>query len=155
MPIFAAADALEMAVQVEENGTAFYEAAAKGTKDVRLKELFEELARREQAHRKVFEDLARRVEPASKPSNSDVGDYGSFLEAALDHAIFSGPEKALRLAEEASDRDAALRAAMAFEKDTMLFYYDLREMVGERDREIISDIIREEKRHLSRLVKLV
>jgi rubrerythrin len=58
------------------------------------------------------------------------------------------------MAEEAGDRAAALRAAMGFEKDTMLFYYDLREMVSEKDRQIITDIIREEKQHLRRLVNL-
>lgn len=155
MPVFVAAQALGMAVQVEENGAAFYDAAAQRAEDPDLREVFEELAGLEREHRKVFEEMAQGFEPAAEPSTSDVGDYASFLEVALDHAVFSGPDKALRLAEEADDREAALRAAMAFEKDTMLFYHDLREMVGEKDREIISDVIREEKQHLRRLVELL
>jgi rubrerythrin len=43
---------------------------------------------------------------------------------------------------------------MGFEKDTMLFYYDLREMVDETDRATITDIINEEKQHLRRLAKM-
>jgi len=151
MAVFAAAQALEMAVSIEKNGAAFYTSAAERTEDRELSELFAELAGREEAHRQVFEGMAERVEPASRPTESDVGDYASFLEVALDHAVFSGQDKALRMAEEADTRAEALRAAMGFEKDTMLFYYDLREMVAEKDREIISEVIQEEKKHLRRL----
>ena len=155
MAVFSAAQALSMAVRIEENGTAFYTAAAERTEDQELRELFEELAGRERAHRQVFEDMAKHVEPVSGPVESDVGDYASFLEVALDHAVFAGEDKALRMAEEADSGPAALRAAMGFEKDTMLFYYDLREMVGEKDRVLISEVIQEEKRHLRRLVDSV
>jgi rubrerythrin len=68
--------------------------------------------------------------------------------------VFVGPDKALRMAEEARDRKAVLRAAMGLEKDTMLFYYDLREMVADVDRATVSDIINEEKQHLRRLAKM-
>lgn len=143
-----------MAVKIEEDGAAFYRAAADKTDDAEIKALFEDLAGREDAHRAVFEEMAEGVEPVPEPAGSDVGDYASFLEAALDNAVFRGPDKALRIAEQADDRASALRAAMGFEKDTMLFYYDLREMVGESDREIISEIISEEKQHLRRLVSV-
>ena len=159
MAVFSAAQALEMAVKIEEHGEAFYRAAREKSDDVQIQELFDELAAREQAHRRVFQDMAEgRValadEPTSEPPTSDVGDYASFLEVALDHAVFSGPDKALRMAEQADDRATILRAAMGLEKDTMLFYYDLREMVGDEERELISDVIREEKQHLRRLATM-
>jgi rubrerythrin len=99
--------------------------------------------------------MARDVEPAPELAGEEAEDYQAFLEVALDQAVFSGQDKALRMAERAEDRDAALRAAMGLEKDTMLFYYDLREMVAEVDREAISAIIREEKKHLARLAGMV
>lgn len=153
MAVFAASQALDMAVKVEENGEAFYRAAAERQTESDLKALFEDLAGRERSHREVFERMAAEVEETPEPAPSDVGDYESFLTVALDQALFSGPDKALRMAKEAQDRAAVLRAAMGFEKDTMLFYYDLREMVGEKDREVVSDIIREEKQHLLRLTR--
>ena len=154
MAVFSAAQALEMAVKIEEHGEAFYRAAGEKRDDREVQELFADLATRERAHRDVFERMAAGMEPASEPSTSDVGDYASFLEVALNHAVFSGPDKALRMAEKAEHRTAALRAAMGFEKDTMLFYYDLRELVDANDREIISDVIQEEKQHLRRLAAL-
>lgn len=154
MPVFAAAQALQMAVKIEEHGAAFYRAAIERSDDVQIRELFEDLADRERAHRAVFEGMAERVGTVPEPSGSDVGDYASFLEVALDHAVFSGPDKALKMAERADDRAAALQAAMGFEKDTMLFYYDLREMVSASDRKVITHIIREEKQHLRRLAAM-
>ena len=59
------------------------------------------------------------------------------------------------MAKQAEDQEAALRAAIGFEKDTLLFFYDLRDMVNEADRETISRIIREEKKHLRRLAKML
>ena len=155
MAVFSAAQALEMAVSIEENGETFYTADADRTEDQELRELFVDLAGRERAHREVFEDMAERIGPVAEPATSDVGDYASFLEVALDHAVFAGQDKALRMAEEAEGRSQALRAAMGFEKDTMLFYYDLREMVPDKDRALISKVIREEKRHLRRLVDTI
>jgi len=154
MAVFQASQALEMALQIEENGEAFYEAAAERSGDSEVAELFEELATRERRHYEVFEGMAETVGPPAEPAREEIGDYASFLQVALDHAVFEGPDKALRMAEGARDRDAALRAAMGFEKDTMLFYYDLREMVDDADRETITDIINEEKQHLRRLAAM-
>ena len=44
---------------------------------------------------------------------------------------------------------------MGFEKDTLLFFYDLREMVSEGERGAISGIISEEKAHLRRLARML
>jgi rubrerythrin len=155
MAVFGAAQALEMAMSMEVNGEAFYKAVSEKTGDAELKELFEDLASRERGHYRVFQRMAQDVEPGPELPGQEGEDYQAFLEVALDQAVFSGEDKALRMVERAGDRDTALRAAMGLEKDTLLFYYDLREMVGESDRETISDIIREEKKHLARLAAMV
>jgi len=155
MAVFQAAQALEMAMGMEVNGEAFYKAVSEKTDDEELKGLFQELASQERAHRKVFERMAQGVEPAPEIPVQATQEYEAYVEVALDQAVFRGEDKALRLAERAEDRETALRAAMGLEKDTMLFYYDLREMVDESDREVITDIIREERQHLARLAKMV
>jgi hypothetical protein len=98
-----------------------------------------------------------RVRP--DPDLSSVGvqydEYQTYLQVALDQALFAGPDKGLTLARQAQDRETALRAAMGFEKDTLLFFYDLREMVSEAERGTISDVILEEKSHLRRLAKML
>ena len=57
MTLFTAAQALEMAMDIEKNGEAFYrEAAAKAT-DPQVTELFEDLALQEQVHYRIFQHM--------------------------------------------------------------------------------------------------
>jgi rubrerythrin len=151
MAVFTAAEALEMAKRIEENGESFYRAAAEETGDSEIRELFEDLADQERAHYKVFEGMLESLGSSAALPDIDGDEYRAYVSAALDSALFAGPDKALSMAKEASDRVGAIRAAMGFEKDTMLFYYDLREMVGQSQRDTVSRVISEEKGHLQRL----
>jgi rubrerythrin len=154
MATLTAAEALQWALAIEKNGEAFYnEVAAKST-DREVKALFEDLAAQEQGHYKAFQKMLEEVKPDPYLSAVEHDEYQAYLKVALDSALFAGPDKGLALAKQAKDRQTALRAAMGFEKDTLLFFYDLREMVSEMERGIVSDIILEEKDHLRRLAKI-
>ena len=153
MAVFTAAQGLEMAMQIETNGEAFYSTVAAETSVAELKDLFEFLAAQERNHYKVFEKLLGRVEPGPGMLAPEEDEYSMYLDVALDQALFSGADKALAAARRAQDKTAAIRTALGFEKDTLLFFYDLREMVGENDRETLSRIINEEKSHVRRLAR--
>jgi rubrerythrin len=155
MAIFTAAEALEMAMEIEKNGEVFYTAVAQKSADPEVQALFEDLAAQERGHYRVFQKMLGAVEPALELPATEYDEYQTYVQSALDNALFAGPDKALALAKQAEDRETALRAAMGFEKDTMLFFYDLREMVGEADQEAVSNVIREEKKHLRRLAGLL
>jgi rubrerythrin len=157
MGIFTAAEALEMAMQIETNGEVFYNAVAAKMADPGVKKLFQELAAQEQRHYEVFQKMAGTVGGVASPSAPDVerDEYQIYLQAALDNALFAGKDKALALAEQARDRQAALRVAIGFEKDTLLFFYDLHGMVSEAEQKAVGGIIQEEKLHLRRLAKLL
>ena len=156
MAFLTAAEALKWAMEIEENGEVFYNAVAAKSADPEVKALFEDLAVQERGHRRAFQKMLEKVKP--DPDLSSVGiqydEYQAYLQAVLADALFAGPDKGLALAEQAQDRETALRAAMGFEKDTLLFFYDLREMVSEAERGAISDVILEEKAHLRRLAKM-
>ncbi len=155
MAIFTATEALEMALEIEKNGETFYNEVAARSTDPEVKALFEDLAAQERAHYQVFEKMVRGVRSAPELPAAVYDEYQGYLQTALENALFAGPDKALALAKQAKDRETALRAAMGFEKDTLLFFYDLREMVSEADRKAISSIIREEKAHLRRLARML
>ena len=162
MAILTAAEALKWALEIEKNGEAFYNEVAAKSADPEVKALFEDLAAQERGHYQVFQQMLERVKPdpdLSTPStllrtSIDYDEYQTYLQVALAEALFAGPDKGLTLAKQAKDRETALRAAMGFEKDTLLFFYDLREMVSEAERGAISNIIVEEKAHLRRLAKM-
>lgn len=151
MSVFTAAEALEMALQIEKNGEAFYAAVAAKSADPELKALFEDLAAQEQMHYLVFQKMLGGAGSAPVLPAGEYDQYQAYLQTALDSALFAGTDKALALAEQAADRQTALRAALGFEKDTLLFFYDLRDMVSEADQQAVSAVIREEKKHLRRL----
>jgi len=157
MAVLTAAEALKWALEIEKNGEAFYnEVAAKSAAilDDEVKALFEDLAAQERGHYRAFQRMLEEVKPDPDLSTVEYDEYQTYLQVALADALFAGPDKGLTLAKQAQDRETALRAAMGFEKDTLLFFYDLREMVSQAERVAISDIILEEKAHLRRLAKM-
>jgi len=155
MAIFTTAEAIDIAMEIEKNGELFYHEVATKSAGSEVKALFEDLAAQERAHYRVFEKMLGDVRPAPGLPAAEYDQYEAYLQVALENALFAGPDKALTLAKQAEDRETALRAAMGFEKDTLLFFYDLREMVSEPDKASISNIIREEKTHLRRLVGML
>ena len=155
MAVFTAAEALEMALEIERNGETFYNAAAEKSADPEVKALFEDLAVQERRHYRAFQKMLEGAKPAPELPAAEYEEYQAYVQVALDNALFAGPDKALALAEQAQDRETALRAAMDFEKDTLLFFYDVREMVSEGEQVTVSGIIREEKAHLRRLAGML
>jgi rubrerythrin len=155
MAVFTAAEALEMALQIEKNGEVFYNAVAGKSDDSEIKTLFEDLAAQEEIHYRIFKKMLGGVGSAPALPAGEYDQYQAYMLAALDNALFAGEDKALALAEKATDRETALRAALGFEKDTMLFFYDLREMVGETDKASVSRVIGEERKHVRRLAALL
>jgi rubrerythrin len=155
MAILTAAEALKWALEIEQNGETFYKAVAGKSAEPEVKALFEDLAAQERGHYRVFQKMLEEVKPDPDLSRLDYDEYQTYLQVALADALFAGPDKGLALAAQAQDRETALRAAMGFEKDTLLFFYDLREMVSKAEREAISDIILEEKAHLRRLAGML
>lgn len=155
MPAFTAAQALEMAMQIEANGEAFYNAAAAKATDGGVKATFQQLARDEAKHHAAFRKMAGGlVQPGGRADPGD-DDYRDYLRAMLEGHIFAGSDKALAALDRVEDARSALQGAIGLEKDTLLFYYDLREMVGESDRDILTDIIHEEKSHVHRLAAML
>ena len=156
MVILTAAEVVEWALEIEKNGETFYVAVAAKSADPEVKALFEDLAAQERGHYRTFQKMLATT-PARGLStfDFDYDEYQAYLQVALANALFAGPDKGLALAEQAQDRETALRAAIGFEKDTLLFFYDLREIAREADREIISAIILEEKTHLRRMARML
>lgn len=155
MAVFTAAEALNMALRAEKTGQAFYEGAARKMEDPQTKALLEELATWEERHYKTFQALADRVGDPPSLSVPEWDEYDQYLQAALSSALFAGPDKALAAADKLSNEQEALRMALGFEKDTLLLYYDMREMMPEGEREVISEIILEEKSHAMRLATML
>jgi rubrerythrin len=81
--------------------------------------------------------------------------YVMYLQATIQSSFFDGSDKALSLAEQVTSEQQALEMALGFEKETMLFFYDLRDKVSDLDKPVVERIINEERVHMRRLAAMV
>jgi rubrerythrin len=154
MALLTADEIIEIAMHLEESGEVFYNAAADKATEAGAKALFEELALQEQYHRRAFQHMGRGVvEVALSPEQ--WGEFQAYTGALLQNHFFANPENALNIAAEAEDEQSALRAALSFEKETLLFFHELRDAVRGPGQQTVDRIIQEEKQHVQRLAGLL
>jgi rubrerythrin len=153
MPALSAKSVLRWAMEIEESGKAFYEAVAAKAQDREAKLVLQDLAYQEERHYRTFQNMLDKIPEADV--ETDSAEYQRYLQTALDKALLGGPERGLALAQQATNEAEALQAAIAFEKDTLLFFYDLRDMVPASQRETISAIIEQEKSHVKQLSRVL
>lgn len=154
MALLTGDEIVEIATRLEESGEAFYNAAAEQATTADIKVLFEELAVQEQYHRRAFQQMGRDVvEVALSPEQWDQ--FQAYTTALLQQSFFAKPEGALEQATVAKDEREALQAALDFEKETLLFFHELRDAVKGPGRQVVERIIGEEKRHIQRLSSML
>ena len=155
MAIFGATDIIEMAMEVEKSGEVFYAEVARKATSAEVRELFEELAEQERYHHAAFKAMSGSVWEQTSSVEGEWDQYVMYLQATIKSSFFEGSDKALSLAEQVSSEQEALEMALGFEKETMLFFYDLREKVSDSDKSVVERIINEERAHMRRLASMI
>jgi rubrerythrin len=151
---FNAAEVFQVAVQIEENGRRFYQEGLKHIDDPEVKRLFEELAREEVEHKKKFESiLAELPKEATSPNVFDPENQKSqYIQMMADQHVFVKAEGMDRHLADVRDMKDALKLAIEFEKDSVIFFLSMQDATeGTRGKELINLLIREEQEHLRRL----
>jgi len=152
--LMTATDLVELAMQVEKSGEAFYVTVAKKSKTAKLRELFEDLREQEVKHYAVFAKLAETVRDSPVMAD-DRDEYLEYVNATIQGALFQGPDKALTVAKEITSEKEAVRMALGFEKETLLFFHSLRGAVHGMDQAYVDRIIAEERSHVRRLAAIL
>ncbi len=149
MAEFSIMEVIEMAVQTEKKGYEFYTEMAEKFKEVPdVNELFSKLATREQVHEKRFEELKEIVGENPAENWEEVSNY---MRSLVESAFFLGKEKSTAHMQSIQDYRAAVGFALAFEKETLLYFYSMRDAVQEKD--IVDEIINEEQSHIMWLTR--
>ncbi len=147
---FSGCEIVEMAIQIEENGKAFYDELIKKVDIPEVIEVLKRLSADETRHIEVFRGLFNSV-----CDYDDGGEYTeeyfAYLNALTRGHVFTQKEKAEQLIKDISSFKEGLKLAMSFEKDTILFFEELKKAVTAKDRGIVESLIVEEKKHLSDL----
>jgi rubrerythrin len=153
MPIgFNADEVFSIAEQIERNGAAFYRACANNLPSA--KDFLLQLAAMEDAHEKTFKQLHKSVsEQESELLAADPdGEAAQYLQNMAGGYVFDirkKPSDTLRGNESLAD---ICRIAIGIEKDSIVFYLGLKEMMSKNyGKDKIDAIIKEEMRHVTLL----
>jgi rubrerythrin len=144
MTIFSVREVIEQAIQTEKTGNEFYTAMAKKFhENNELKKLFGTLAAQEIKHEQVFTALKDKIKDEAPEGWDEVALY---LKAIVDSEFFLGKDKSLAAIQNVNTSADAIKFALGFERETLLYYYGLRDMIQEK--KVIDEVIKEEKSHI-------
>ena len=159
--IFNADEIFEMAEEIERNGAKFYRRAAELFTQPERHKLFLDLAQMEDTHEQTFAHMreemrrsggATTIDPVSDPS----GEAGLYLQALASGYVFDAnadPTESMTGDESIED---ILRLAIGREKDSIVFFLGMKDLVSEKlGKDRIDGIIREEMNHITILSKKI
>ncbi len=154
---FNADEVLEMAIDIERNGAAFYKHAAEAASDTHAKAMLLELASMEEDHERTFTEMRQGLTAAERTEMTYDPDreLPLYLRAMADKGLSAtiGKPPALKEKEGVAD---VLRFAIGLEKDSIVFYLGLQDLVPERlGGARVDDIVREEMGHIATLGDLI
>ena len=148
--MLSSAEIFGLAKEIEKSGQAYYRTIALSTQSQDLKELFDYLAAQELRHYRYFDQLARDY-PELEVDGQEWEQTSAYIRATSDSRFFVGEDKAISLAKTVKEPVAAIDIAIGFEKDTLLFFYELLNVTPPKARDAAKAIVEEEKRHVQLL----
>lgn len=147
---FKSSELYRIAIEMERNGLVFYNEIARQASNRDTQAVYNYLASSEKRHIRTFRKLMGNKTPSIMQGYQ--GEHRKYLKVLLKDRVF--PSSAIARSRAAkSGPSAALKAGINAEKDSILFYTELIDLVPSSDRMAVDKILAEEKRHLSRLAE--
>jgi len=152
---FNADEIFEMAIQAEGNAYRMYSDLAKKHKDPEISEELKKMAQMEADHKSIFKDMRKELPEDQRTAYlGQDSDANLYLDAIANADVAEGsPEIAENLTGEESFEEI-LKLAIELEKQAILFYLGIRDMVPENlGKNKIEEIIKEEQSHVVMLAR--
>jgi rubrerythrin len=148
--ILNAKDLVSFAISIEEKGEMLYALLYSLAKNEIMRSGFDLLRQDEKRHIETFQSLQNSLnlieskisEPIFEFTNTLVGDI-IYTSQKRDELLYS-----------VSDIDEAIEYAITIEKDSIMFFENLKNMVNDADKDMLNLVISEEKKHLGELVTM-
>lgn len=138
---------LDLAVWLEKHGRSFYEKAEQAATDTGVKELFGVLAAEEGKHCAIYTDLYELYTGKSAEDEELLGEYGKFIQLLIREIVDASEFDGVLTQEELITR------ALQFEKNTLLYFNEVKPLFRGKAGTIIEAVCREEKRHIQQLME--
>jgi len=151
--VFSGDELIDLAIDIEHRGITFYDIMAKSTDDEMARAVFEALVNMERQHITIFEDM-RGEGIAPTESGGSTPEYSDYLRSLIDDSVFNDDMITSEMATQADSDIQAIELAISAEKDSILFYYEMGDLMPKKKLPIIKQIITEEKSHLQQLTEV-
>jgi rubrerythrin len=159
MPVgFNADEVFDMAIQIETNGAAFYRKAASLQSDADNRAFLESLASMEDRHQETFEKMKKELPDKDKGGKvfDPYGELSQYLAAMADTHGGEGSPSAADALTGSENMEDIVNTALGLEKESILFYLGMKDMVPVKyGQEKIEDIIKEERKHVIQLTGIL
>ena len=153
MKVFSVAEVVDMGIEKEKKRRDFYAAVADCFSEKELKDLFGRLRDWEEEHVAKFSEIRGGLDEQD-PVESYPGELIGYMQALVEDRLYS-EVTAGSLREKIKTPLDAVMQAIGFEKDALLFFQAMKELVNStRHREVIDELVGEEKKHIIYLSQL-
>ena len=151
---FNADEVFEMAEEIERNGATFYREAAGKTTNQDMKDLFLSMAAMEDTHLTTFEAMRKELGEQEKQETvfDPYGEASLYLQTLADSKGSEGMRSPTEKLTGNESEAELLNIAIGAEKNSVLYYVGLRDMVtAKAGKDKVDAIIKEEVRHVADL----
>lgn len=150
---FSAQELLQIAVGIEKRGATFYSGLLKRTQQPEVRATWDYLHGQEKNHIQVFQSLLDSLEGELSPEVFEE-EFNFYLKALIDTTVFTWDKIESGMAEKASTDAEAINIALGFEKDSILFFSEMRPIVRQKDQKTVEWVIEQERSHVRTLSKM-
>ena len=137
---------LDVAIWLEKKGREFYENAVTSFQDDELKSTLLFLIEQEQKHETIYQNLSQKITGTPEAQDELFGEYGMFIRL-----LVSEITRSLEISPSFT-REQLIRAAIRFEKDTLLYFHEIKKLFQGDERAAIQTICDEERNHIRLLM---
>ncbi len=150
---FSGSELINIAIGIERRGIAFYDIMARSTENTATRELFQHLTEMEREHSQIFQGMLSKADKYQFEAAS-TEEHTAYLQTLVESAVFTDDLVTSELATRADSDIGAIELAISAEKDSILFYYEMKDIMPQRAQPAVNKIINEEKLHLRQLSTL-
>ncbi len=150
---FSPVELYNVAIAVERRGAAFYDTLARSSQNDMVRQSFLALAAMEHQHIQTFQKLLAAA-PKTFSEGADSEEYQGYFKALVDSAVFNDDLATSELVTKVDSDKEAVEIGIGAEKDSILFYEQLKDIAAGDAAESVGKIISEEKEHLRKLAEI-
>jgi len=149
---FSGSELIKIAMGIETRGITFYDIIAKSSDNDDARAVFEDLVQMERDHLQTFREM---IGQAGKSTPASISEQrAGYLQSLIDTAVFTNDLITGEMAAQADNDVKSLELAIKAEKDSILFYYEVKDDLPHNFLHLMEKIIAEEKSHLRQLSEI-